>query len=79
MLAEPLPEGLLVGRIGIGVKQRDRNRTGAALADLSHRFIDRPEVERLENPSFVVDPFAHLETELGRHLGRRLRRKIEAI
>ena len=39
----------------------------------------RPEVERLENPSFVVDPFAHLETELGRHVGRHLRRKIEAI
>ena len=61
------------------MKQRDGNRIGSALAHLPHRFLDRPEIEHLEHVPFVVQPFGYLETKLGRHLGRRLRRKIEAI
>ena len=78
-LAQPRTQCLLVGSIGIGVHQRYRDRRGAALVDAPNRLVDRPRIHRFENPTFVIEPLAHLEAKLGRHLRGQLGRKIEAV
>ena len=77
--AQPLAERLLVSGIGVRVQQRYRDRLGAAVLDAANDFVDRAGVHRIEHPAIVIEPLAHFEPELGRHLGGELGRKVEAV
>ena len=78
-LAQPRTQGLLVGRVRVGMEQRDGDRLGAARLDAPDRVFHRVRVQRGHDPAVVVEPLGHLEAALGGDLGLELGRQVETV
>ena len=78
-LAQPRAQGLLVGRVGVGMQQRDGDRLGPARFDAPDRVRHRVRVQRGHDPAVVVEPLGHLEAARGGHLRCELGRQVEPV
>ncbi len=74
-----LTDGPLMGRIGIGMEERDGDAFHAARLHLGHGLGDRGGVGRQHGRPGVIDPLSQPEAAFRRNLRRTARRQVEAI
>ena len=77
--AQARADPLLEFRIGVGVQQGDRHRLGAACHDFLRQRRDLVIAWFAQHRAVAVATRGDLETQVRRHLRRRLGRQVEAV
>jgi hypothetical protein len=78
-LGEALAQACLVGWVGVGMQERDRDRLDAAGRDPLGEGLDVVVARFGEHRPVLVEALGDLEAQLFGHLGRRLGRQVEAV